>query len=58
MLPLLDRLFKETRLKVKRHLVWEETPNFLLMQMYDAKTKCRWVSSIIFCLVRVPLVLG
>lgn len=41
MLPLFERLFKETRLVIKRHLVWEDTPNFQLMQMYDAKTKCR-----------------
>eukprot|EP00903_Cladosiphon_okamuranus_P013092 g12212.t1 len=41
MLPLFDRLFQETRLVVKRHLVWEDTANFRLMSVYDMKSQCK-----------------
>ncbi|CAM9192237.1 unnamed protein product [Hapterophycus canaliculatus] len=41
MLPLFDRLHDETRLVIKRHLVWEDTANFRLMAIYDLKTGCK-----------------
>ncbi len=40
-MPLFDRLFQETRLVVKRHMVWEDTSNFRLMNVYDMKTQCK-----------------
>lgn len=41
MKPLFRRLFLETRLVVKRHMVWEDTPNFRLMAIYDLKSRCK-----------------
>ncbi|CAM9330868.1 unnamed protein product [Ectocarpus sp. 6 AP-2014] len=41
MKPLFRRLFLETRLVVKRHMVWEDTANFRLMSIYDLKSRCR-----------------
>ncbi|CAN0541326.1 unnamed protein product [Ectocarpus sp. 8 AP-2014] len=41
MKPLFRRLFSETRLVVKRHMVWENTANFRLMSIYDMKSRCK-----------------